>query len=115
MQQQAQRRHRNNLFSLPASAKKVNQLLRFRLGCLAQLPVEQGRYTNTSREQRLCRHCPSHGDEKYHIFECTASHFLRPKYSHLFEHQSAYSHESGYTEGGAAFHMRLSGLRLFVS
>ncbi len=49
----------------------------------------QGRYTNTPREQRLGRHCPSHvGDEKHLISECTAFQVLCLKFSHMFEHQS---------------------------
>ena len=44
MQRREQQQRRNSLFSLPASARKVNQLLRFRLGCLPQLAVVAGRH-----------------------------------------------------------------------
>ncbi len=77
-QRQAQGRYSSSLLSLPASARKINLVLRFRLGCLRQLPVVQGRHDNIPREQRFCRHCPCHdGDEKHLIFDCPAFNFLR--------------------------------------
>ena len=90
MQRREQQQRRNSLFSLPASARKVNQLLRFRLGCLPQLAVVAGRHHGIAREQRFCRHCPCHiGDERHLIFECPAFAFLRHKFSHLFDNHSS--------------------------
>jgi hypothetical protein len=85
-QRQAQGRYSSSLLSLPASARKINLVLRFRLGCLRQLPVVQGRHDNVPREQRFCRHCPCHvGDEKHLIFDCPAFNFLREHHARLFE------------------------------
>ena len=72
-QRQVQERYNSSLLSLPASARKISLILRFRLGCLRQLPIVQGRHDNIPREQRFCRHCPFHvGDEKHLIFDCPA-------------------------------------------
>ena len=89
MQAREQRRLRSDIFSLPVSAVKVNTLLRFRLGCLAHLPIVQGRYRNVPRAQRFCPHCPGQvGDEKHLIFDCTAFWHLRHQFSALFVGQS---------------------------
>ena len=50
----------SGLLSLPVSARKITSMLRFRLDCLKQLSVVQGRHDNIPREQRFCRHCPFH-------------------------------------------------------
>ena len=87
-QRQVQARYSSSLLSLPASARKINLILRFRLGCLRQLPVVQGRHDNIPREQRFCWHRPFHvGDEKHLIFDCPAFAFLREHHARLFVEQ----------------------------
>ncbi len=56
-----QGQYSSSLLSLPASARNINLILCFRLGCLRQLPVVQGRHDNIPREQRFCRPLPCWG------------------------------------------------------
>ncbi len=85
-QRWAQGRYSSGVLSLPASARKSNLILRFRLGCLRQLPVMQGWHDNIPREQRFCRHCHG-GYEKHLIFDCPAFNLLCEHHARLFEEQ----------------------------
>jgi hypothetical protein len=71
---------------LPANARKVTQLLRFRLGCHG-LPSDVGRHRADPlpRHERLCTWCyAGRGDEKHMVFECSALQHIRDKYSAMF-------------------------------
>ena len=54
----------------PCSIRKA--IMKFRT-CNHKLPIETGRYTNTERHLRVCRHCNlnSIGDEYHYLFVCS--------------------------------------------
>ncbi len=71
---------------LSASARKVTQLLRSRLGC-HNLPSVAGRRSNprVPRHERTCTRCHDGlGDEKHLPFECSALQHHRYIFSFLF-------------------------------
>ena len=73
-------------FQLPANARKITQLMRFRLGCHG-LPSDVGRHRADSlpRHERLCTRCQDgRGDEKHMVFECSALQHIRDEYPALF-------------------------------
>ena len=60
-------------FQLPATARKITQLMPFRLGCHG-LPSDVGRHRGDQppRHERLCTRCQDGtGDEKHMVFECS--------------------------------------------
>lgn len=74
-----------SLYDLPASARKLQQLLRFRLGCHSGLPIVSGRRRHVPREDRTCKRCLcALGDEKHLVFECPALHDIRENFSFLY-------------------------------
>ena len=73
-------------FQLPANARKITQLMRFRLGCRG-LPNDVGRHRADPLpcHERLCTRCQDgRGDEKHMVFECSALQHIREEYSALF-------------------------------
>ena len=48
----------------------VNDMTKFRLGSHF-LPIETGRWTRLSRDERLCNTCGEIGDEKHILFSCS--------------------------------------------
>ena len=73
-------------FQLPANARKITQLMRFRLGCHG-LPSDVGRHRADPlpRHERLCTRCQDgRGDEKHMVFACSALQHIRDEYSARF-------------------------------
>ena len=59
----------------------VRPLLKFRT-LNHKLPIETGRWENTPRENRTCKHCtsPAVADEQHYLFNCESIHQYRTQY-----------------------------------
>ena len=102
-------------FQLPANARKITQLMRFRLGCHG-LPSDVGRHRADSlpRHERLCTRCQDgRGDEKHMVFECSALQHIRDEYPALFagHHTMRSLYESGRSEEYYSLYLCMPGLQ----
>ena len=79
---------RRRYCQMPASGRRMQRFLQFRLGSHA-LPVAIGRYAGShhaDRADRVCSHCDSDSiaDELHLVFECDALQPFRQRYAALF-------------------------------
>ena len=67
------------------SKKDAITLCRFRI-CNHHLPIENGRWVNIPRNERICNHCNKQeiGDEFHYILNCTSLQQERVKYLTLY-------------------------------